>query len=272
MKKLIITLFLSLTCEIAVAGPILYGIGENGGSSVLYSVDTTTGGATFIGNTGQSLRGLAINPLTGRAYASASTQSGGTGFYEIDLASGTASIISTLGNFATLEFDGLGNLYGYTSRNTGYDFFNIDEINGTGVLLNDNALNTGVHALFDIAFSSFDNEMYFYQQWSGGTGDGISTVNLADGTVTSVSTGPLQQYRPDIAVDNSGNFYALDRVTNSSLYSLNTTTASTSLIGLNGVRLQSIAFAENVQVPEPSTLAIFALGMIGLASRRFKKQ
>jgi len=28
----------------------------------------------------------------------------------------------------------------------------------------------------------------------------------------------------------------------------------------------------NIQVPEPSTLAIFALGMIGLASRRFKKQ
>ncbi|TWX66411.1 PEP-CTERM sorting domain-containing protein [Colwellia sp. C1TZA3] len=29
---------------------------------------------------------------------------------------------------------------------------------------------------------------------------------------------------------------------------------------------------DNVLVPEPSTLAIFALGMIGLASRRFKKQ
>jgi hypothetical protein len=28
----------------------------------------------------------------------------------------------------------------------------------------------------------------------------------------------------------------------------------------------------SVEVPEPSTLAIFALGMIGLASRRFKKQ
>jgi len=28
----------------------------------------------------------------------------------------------------------------------------------------------------------------------------------------------------------------------------------------------------NVEVPEPSTLAIFALGMMGLASRRFKKQ
>ena len=30
--------------------------------------------------------------------------------------------------------------------------------------------------------------------------------------------------------------------------------------------------AEGVSVPEPSTLAIFVLGMIGLASRRFKKQ
>jgi hypothetical protein len=32
------------------------------------------------------------------------------------------------------------------------------------------------------------------------------------------------------------------------------------------------ASAESNAVPEPSTLAIFALGMIGLASRRFKKQ
>jgi hypothetical protein len=31
-------------------------------------------------------------------------------------------------------------------------------------------------------------------------------------------------------------------------------------------------FVRTVAVPEPSTLAIFALGMIGLASRRFKKQ
>jgi hypothetical protein len=32
------------------------------------------------------------------------------------------------------------------------------------------------------------------------------------------------------------------------------------------------ALVRQVDVPEPSTLAIFALGMIGLASRRFKKQ
>jgi hypothetical protein len=33
-----------------------------------------------------------------------------------------------------------------------------------------------------------------------------------------------------------------------------------------------VALVRSADVPEPSTLAIFALGMIGLASRRFKKQ
>lgn len=40
----------------------------------------------------------------------------------------------------------------------------------------------------------------------------------------------------------------------------------------NGVGpYNSSLFVRSVNVPEPSTLAIFALGMIGLASRRFKK-
>lgn len=34
----------------------------------------------------------------------------------------------------------------------------------------------------------------------------------------------------------------------------------------------TFAMSQSVDVPEPSTLAIFALGIIGLASRRFKKQ
>ena len=37
-------------------------------------------------------------------------------------------------------------------------------------------------------------------------------------------------------------------------------------------RLGFVLYNDAVNVPEPSTLAIFALGMIGLASRRFKKQ
>tara|TARA_R110000744_G_scaffold20143_12_gene52948 strand:+ start:964 stop:1671 length:708 start_codon:yes stop_codon:yes gene_type:complete len=36
--------------------------------------------------------------------------------------------------------------------------------------------------------------------------------------------------------------------------------------------LDNVSFTSTVNVPEPSTLAIFALGIMGLASRRFKKQ
>ncbi len=36
--------------------------------------------------------------------------------------------------------------------------------------------------------------------------------------------------------------------------------------------MDNFTYGTTVDVPEPSTLAIFALGMIGLASRRFKKQ
>jgi hypothetical protein len=38
-----------------------------------------------------------------------------------------------------------------------------------------------------------------------------------------------------------------------------------------GSPINYMLYKDSVEVPEPSTLAIFALGMIGLASRRFKK-
>ena len=47
---------------------------------------------------------------------------------------------------------------------------------------------------------------------------------------------------------------------------------STSFTQFQLLELETFTFAPAIDVPEPSTLAIFALGMIGLASRRFKKQ
>ncbi|ASP47562.1 PEP-CTERM sorting domain-containing protein [Cognaticolwellia beringensis] len=46
----------------------------------------------------------------------------------------------------------------------------------------------------------------------------------------------------------------------------------TALAGTSSTTFISSSFVDSTSVPEPSTLAIFALGMIGLASRRFKKQ
>ena len=44
------------------------------------------------------------------------------------------------------------------------------------------------------------------------------------------------------------------------------------VLGVNMDNIRILPPIDMIPVPEPSTLAIFALGMIGLASRRFKKQ
>ncbi len=42
--------------------------------------------------------------------------------------------------------------------------------------------------------------------------------------------------------------------------------------GNNAMELDNLYFATTTEVPEPSTLVVFALGLMGLASRKFKKQ
>jgi hypothetical protein len=52
----------------------------------------------------------------------------------------------------------------------------------------------------------------------------------------------------------------------------NVSTVNPTAVDTPWVSLPQVTFTGVTSVPEPSTLAIFALGMIGLASRRFKKQ
>jgi hypothetical protein len=291
MRKLLSVLAattLALFATASNAAPVLYGLGDTDldaarNHSNLYTVDTSTGAATLVGDTGFNLRGLAINQFTGRAYASRAelNSAGAGGLYEVNLSTGAATLIGGTQNFSEMTFDGAGNLFGYESRSDtgggGYDFFSIDVNTGVGTLVNGLALSTNNHALFGVAYSSADDETYFFQQWfSTSGGEGLWTVDLTDGTVTSVVSVSGQFYRPDIAADDSGNLYAIDRqfgATGTSLYSLDKTTGLTSTIGLNGAGLNSITFANSATatVPEPGTLAIIGLGLAGLGYARRKR-
>ncbi len=136
---------------------------------------------------------------------------------------------------------------------------------------------------------SFD---YAYQNFGGGL---LSPDTLA------INNGANQQFRVDILLGTS----LFDSVTLSDIVFSAVQTSpgdsntqawtsfnqdiTSSLLGLQGQNILvrfaqadnqgpfDIGFdnvsiiAETTEVPEPSTLAIFALGMIGLASRRFKK-
>jgi hypothetical protein len=291
MRKIIPFLaatFVAFATSAAISAPILYGLGDTTLDNArfhnnLYTIDTTTGAATLVGDTGFNLRGLAIDPVTGRAYASLAEQnSGGTagGLYEINLATGAASLIGGTQNFCEMTFDGAGNLFGYGTRvgaADGYDYLSIDVNTGVGTLLSSTALNTANYAIFGIAYSSADDETYLYQQWfSGSGGEGLWTIDLTDGTPTLVVSSTGQFYRPDLAADDSGNLYTIDRqfgATGTSLYSLDKTTGLTTSIGLNGVGLNSITFANSATatVPEPGALAVFGLGLLGLGYARRKR-
>ena len=210
----LITLVAPSTVEGAVEAPVLYGLGNTdlGAArtrSFLYTIDTSTGAATLVGDTGFNLRGLAHNPLTGRFYASRAEHNGGVGgLYEIDPGTGAATLIGGTQNFSEMEFDSFGNLFGYGDRRESnhYNYYSIDVSTGVGTVLNSNAIDGFNHAVFGIAYSSADDETYYYQQWlNGRDGEGLSTVDLANGTLTLVATGPRHfSSRPDIAADDGG--------------------------------------------------------------------
>lgn len=272
---LLATALFTLTANTTMAAPVLFGLGNTDvntarNASNLYTIDTSSGATTFVGATGANLRGLTINQFTGRAYASA--QSGG--LYEVNLGTGAATLIGGTQRFSEMAFDGAGNLFGYGPRQeaNSYNFFSINHSTGASTLLNSAALNPNEHALFGMTYSIAEDEMYVYQDWfNGSVGNGLWSVDLTDGTLTNIVTGSHAGSRPRIAEDDSGNMYAIDSSFITNLYAIDKTTGNSSLIGANGLAINSISFANSVSVPAPGAIALFGLGLAGLGIARRKR-
>ncbi len=81
---------------------------------------------------------------------------------------------------------------------------------------------------------------------------------------------------PDLLVDNGmWTTYMVELTGNSMSIHFEDWSGSGGTAGdafFDNIVISDTSFEETMPVPEPSTLAIFALGMIGLAARRFKKQ
>jgi len=123
---------------------------------------------------------------------------------------------------------------------------------------------------FDFSLGGIYNiESFALWNESQNGGQGVNAFNLYADDNINFTTATLL-----------GNFSAIEGLNIAEVFEFSATAASyirMEVLSNHGssccVGIMEVAFeVSTVDVPEPSTLAIFALGMIGLASRRFKKK
>lgn len=261
LKASLAGLILSASClfNIANAG-LLYGIDRTDDS--LVTVDLGTFSATTVGSLGtnENFGGLAYSVNSSIMYMAGGRSN--NSIYTVDYLTGTASLLGAhgIGDVFGLAFDSANNvLYGTTTTSELYSFSLTD---GSATLIG----NTG----FNIGGLSYNSNLDLLIGMSTGGGT-IFDIDRITGAAAIVMSGLPSTNDVGFTYDYDADiFYSLGL--NGTLHSYSSTDYTSSLLASGLPDIDGLTYVgDSVRVPEPSTLAIFALGMIGLASRRFKR-
>ncbi|MDO6444478.1 PEP-CTERM sorting domain-containing protein [Colwellia sp. 1_MG-2023] len=240
---------------------LIYGSDPINFGNPLTVFDTETGTTT---NLGSSVWNLAL------AFDSNNSLFGinNTSLYSVDLNNGSTSLIANgaWGGFSeSATFDLNNNLL--TATSTG--LYSVNTSNAATTFLGA-FVGHNTYDGISVATTSVDTILGTY---SAGTIFGVDSGNIyVIDPNTLVSTflmsGPASE---TIAFDAEGNLYGNDY--NNGYYQLDLVNQNHSFLGGSGHFGSAVygAYSNQVDVPEPSTLTIFALGLMGLASRKIKK-
>jgi hypothetical protein len=277
----------ALACAVACgnfAAPLqaatLYATTAAGAAGTLYTLDpangavlTTVGSLNDAAGTNYPITGLAFHPTTGVLYGSTGNNPEATAARLVTINPATAEV-TLIGSFnagpvnssgtpatmADLGFDSAGNLFGVGSIG-GPQLYSINIATGQATVIGSTGLTSTTGGGIAIAPTGT-----FYGTPTAsrfGTYSGTGTYTDIANPAKPTGGGAYG------SLDFSGSvLYGLNVGSGSPpptyLVTINPTTGAVTPLGPSANSIDAIAF----QIPEPSALALFALGLVGWALRR----